>query len=110
MTLQHKSLSVDTWASFTLAEKMAHIGSEVERALKWRAKQNIEYMNLSLQRCFELIDLTLDTTDGFFRLREIARLRESIVDYFLGENTYLSSDESFRNYFMCFNVLARKSR
>ena len=38
MTIQHKDLAAGRWADMTLVERMANIGSEVERALKWSAK------------------------------------------------------------------------
>ncbi|MDP2939473.1 MAG: hypothetical protein Q8O13_05305 [Candidatus Omnitrophota bacterium] len=108
MNYQHKSLAAGRWKEIPFLEQMANIGSEVERALNWRAKNNAEYSQQAFERALELIDLTLEGAKGFARLKELARLRESLVDYFLGTNEYQSSDESVRKYFLHFIFAARK--
>ena len=79
--------------SVTLEElkQMANIGSEVERAL-------------------ELTDLTLESVSGFPRLKELARMREALVDSFCGSNQFKSSDELWRKYFLNFTYAARRGR
>jgi hypothetical protein len=32
----HPSLAAGRWRTFSLMEQLAHVGSEVERALNWR--------------------------------------------------------------------------
>lgn len=91
-------------------EQMANIGSEVERALNWQAKNNHTYCQQALERALELIDLTLDTVTGFARLKELARVREAIVDYFYGTNQFMSTGASWKRYFLYFAYAARKNR
>ena len=91
-------------------EQMANIGSEVERALNWRAKQEPEYSQKALERAFELMDLTLENVKGFPRLKEVARLREVVADHFYGENAFGSTEKGFRKYFFAFALAARKDR
>jgi len=92
-----------------LIERMANIGGEVERALGWRAKNNVDYSRMAFERALELIDLTLEFPDKPSHLKEIARLREALVDYFYGENEFESTESSWRNYFSCFTYAARRS-
>jgi hypothetical protein len=40
MSYQHKDLAAGRWKRLSFVEQMANIGSEVERALRWRAKKN----------------------------------------------------------------------
>ena len=47
MTVQDKELAVGRWQQTPFLEQMANIGSEVSRALNWRAKNNEDYS----QRC-----------------------------------------------------------
>jgi hypothetical protein len=108
MKRQHEDLAAGRWKEMTLAEQMANIGSEVGRALNWRKKGNEEYSRKAAVRALELIDLSLDCTESFPRLREVARLREAIVDYFFGENDFSSSEALWRNYFDHFNYAARQ--
>ena len=110
MNYQHQDLAAGRWKQMTLVEQMANIGSEVERALNWRIKKNEEFSQKAFERALELIDLTLDSTAGFARLKEIARLREVLVDYFCGTNEYQSTEESWRKYFRHFTFAVRKNR
>ena len=108
MTYQHKELAAGRWKDLSFCEQMANIGSEIERALIWRAKNNVAYSRSAFERALELTDLTLETASGFARLKEIARIRESMVDYFAGANQYGSTDASWRQYFLHFTYAARK--
>jgi len=44
------------------------------------------------------------------KLRELARVREAIVDYLLGTNEFGSSDALWQSYFDHFNYAARVNR
>lgn len=110
MIYKHKELKNGRWKQLTLAEQLANIGSEVERTIIWRNKNNIEYWKGAFFRALELIDLTLEDKKNIKRLREIARIREALVDYFVGDNQYQANDEVWRKYFFHFNYLARKNK
>jgi len=110
MTHWHKDLAAGRWKQLSFIEQMAHIGSEVERALNWQAKQNPDYARQACERSLELIDLTLDTLKTYARLKEVARMREAIVDYFFGTNQFQYTAESLRSYFFNFVFAARKDR
>jgi hypothetical protein len=92
MSYQHQSLASGRWGTLSLIEQLANIGSEVERALKGRDKGNPGYSQRALERALELIGLTIGDPRHRGRLKEITRLREVLLDYFLGENLYQSSD------------------
>lgn len=106
MDYRHKELAQGRWASLSFFEQMANVGSEVERAIKWREK-NKDYFQAAFERALELLDLTADDTKNKFRLRELLRLREVLVDYFCFDNIYGSSDKKWHNYFFAFNYAAR---
>lgn len=108
MSYQHKDLAAGRWQEMSFMKQMANIGSEVERALKWRAKNNAEYARLAFERALELIDLTLQGQKSFARLKEICRLREALADYFFGRNEFKSIDDSWHRYFLAFNYAARR--
>ena len=108
MSYQHKSLAAGRWKEFSFLEQMANIGSEVERALNWQAKNNSTYSQMAFERALELIDLTLDCATTFPRRKELARVREALVDYFFGTNEYNSTENSWRKYFFQFTYAARK--
>lgn len=104
---QHKNTASGRWNQFNLMEQMANIGSEVERMIKWRNKNNIEYANLAFERALELFDLTAIDQKNKNRLKEVLRARELLVDFFKYGNKYKSNDESWRKYFYYYNYAAR---
>jgi len=107
--LQHKNLDRARWSEMPFAEQMANIGSEVERALTWREKNNSVYSLKAVERALELIDLSLEASGKFTRLKELARLREAVVDFFFGDNMYSSSAMLWKKYFSCFTFAARRN-
>jgi hypothetical protein len=109
MSYQHKDLAAGRWSQLSFLEQMANIGSEVERALNWRMKKNADYARKAFERALELIDLTLGNEKNHAHLKEVARLREAIVDYFFGENQFISSEDSWRNYFLPFTYASRRN-
>ncbi len=109
MTIQHKDLAAGRWQELSFLEQMANIGSEVERALKWREKNNPDYSARACERALELLDLTLDDQENRPHLKEIARVRETLVDYFLGSNQFGSSEKTWRRYFLEFAYAARRT-
>lgn len=109
MNYRHKTLAAGRWRELSFLEQMANISSEIERAINWQAKKNNAYCQLAVERALELIDLTIEGIKNFSRLKELTRLREAIVDYFLGENQFISSDTLWRKYFSYFSFAARKN-
>lgn len=70
-------MDIERWHKLSLAEQMANIGSEVQRAFVWQ------------KRCLE-----------------IARLREVLCDYFFTKNSFGNSFENLINYFNAFALKA----
>lgn len=110
MKYQHQELKKGSWFKLNLLEQLANIGSEVERAIKWKSKNNFLYSQLAFFRALELLDLTTEDSKNRSRLREIIRLREVLADYFYGSNTYHSSDKKWQKYFFSFTYASRLSR
>jgi len=94
----------------TLMEQLANIGSEVGRAARARAQGNEQRLGPALDRALELFDLTLADDRWRLRLKEIARSREVVCDFLVGDNVYGSTPASLDAYFLPFAVAARQSR
>lgn len=110
MSIQHKHLADGRWSRLSLIEQMANVGSEVERALNWKNKQNPAYSRKAFERALELLDFTLDDAKNARRSKEVARVREALVDYFDGSNEYASTEASWKKYFLYFTFAARRNR
>ena len=109
--IQHQSLGGGRWWQLSLVEQLGHVGSEISRALAWRSR-NADVSQRAVFRALELLDLTLDDPRlraSPARLREVARAREVVVDYFAGANTYSSTGASLKGYFDRFAMAARRS-
>lgn len=108
--MQHRDLAVATWSKFSLVSQMANIGSEVIRAINWQKKDNGKYATLAFYRALELTDLTLMTRPDPARMRELARMRAALIDYFAGTNSFASSDKNWLTYFNAFTFAAARER
>jgi len=107
MNYQHKQLASGRWAEMAFLEQMANIGSEIQRAISWKSKNNKEYSDRAFERGLELLDLSIADSKNKQRLRELTRLREVLVDYFCFDNQFSSSDQLWQKYFYPFNYAAR---
>jgi hypothetical protein len=96
----------------SIAEQLGNIGSEISRAVRWTSR-NPAAAQAALFRALELFDLTLADPrhrESRCRLREIARAREVVVDFFVGGNEYGSTATSLQKYFDAYAVAARHAR
>ena len=98
------------WGGLTVAEQLAHVGSEVERALRAHEARHDARRDLALARALELFDLT--ATDPRWRgprRREILRAREEFCAQLLAEHPPACAASGLRKYFLAFAVLARRA-
>ena len=107
MNYQHKELAAGKWNNLTFCQQMANVGSEVGRAINWRKKGKPDFSRRAFERALELLDLTVAANQNFARLKELMRVREVLADYFVFDNIYNSTDESWQKYFLAFNYAAR---
>jgi hypothetical protein len=109
MSYQHKELAQGRWFELNLVEQLANIGSEVERAILWRDKDE-EHSKKAFYRALELLELTLRDKKNrkYSLLKELCRLKEVLIDFFYGDNKFSSSDELIRKYFYAFAYMARR--
>jgi hypothetical protein len=106
----HAGLAAGRWADLSLVEQLANIGSEVGRAARAKASGADGRFESALGRCLELFDLTLADGRWHGRRREIARAREVVCDFLVGDNTHGSSETSLDAWFLPFAVAARRGR
>jgi hypothetical protein len=95
MMVVHRELATGRWFGLPLMEQLAHVGSEIERTMRWRSKGNTEYARRAFERALELLDLTIADAKHRSRLHELTRLRE---------------DESWGRYFHAFTHAAAIAR
>lgn len=102
----HQDLANGQWRTMVLAEQLANVGSEFERAWSWRAKGNSQYAENALDRMLELLDLTItDPRWQGAKLKELLRLREAVCEEWLKGGD--SAPKDLSKYFLNFAVWAR---
>ena len=94
------------WNKLSLIEQMANIGSEVSRTINWKKRSQIDAQK-SFYRALELIELTLIDPKNKDRIKEVNRVKEMLVDWYLGNRLYKSTDQDWQKYFLQFNLAAR---
>jgi hypothetical protein len=107
---QHRDLADGRWWELSLVEQLGHVGSEISRAVRWTSR-NPDLARGAWYRALELLDLTLADPrwrQSPGRLREIARAREVVADFFGGSNQYGSTGPSLQKYFDAYAVAARR--
>jgi hypothetical protein len=94
-----------------LEDQLGNVGSEVGRAIRAKADHDERRFVGALDRALELLDLTLaDPRWHGPRTREIARAREVVCDFLVGDNDYQSTPEAVDAYFLTFAIAARRGR
>ena len=106
----HSQQANGEWSRRMIAEQLANVGSEVGRAISWKNKNNSEYSRNAFFRALELLDLTIADKKNYRQLKELTRVREVLVDYFIGHNSYGSTDDLWERYFLPYNYAARMKR
>ncbi len=108
MKILHKELAKEMWFQLSLCEQLGNIGSEVNRALRWKYKDPNNFEG-AVSRTLELFDLTLTDPRWKKRLREIARARELFCDAITGGKEYKSSLKDLDRYFFYYALCARRN-
>jgi len=108
----HKDLAAGRWFEFSLVEQMANVGMDIERTIKWKKRGNMEKSQQAFFRALELLMLTIDDPKhrNTGRLKELCRTKEALIDHFMYDNIYQTTDEIWSNYFYQFNYAAALQR
>lgn len=106
---QHQDLAQGKWLTMTLAEQLGNIGSDFDRALRWKEKNQPQLFMNALVRTLELLDLTLSNSDlASHRRKEVARLREEVCKELFSDKINPKSSQQLQRYFLSMATLARR--
>lgn len=107
----HAEAAGGGWNRLSLVEQLAHVGSEVERAIRAHEAGRRTRWEAALDRALELFDLTArDPRWRGHRRQEVLRAREEFCRLFFGESPPPGSAAGLRRYFLHFAVAARNRR
>ena len=97
--------SAKKWHEMTLSDQLANVGSEFSRMLMAKQNKKPARFESASHRFIELINLTL--TDKRWtgrRKREIARLKEIVLDALMPPKEDIEGVQSLEKYFYYFGV------
>ena len=79
--------------------------------IQWKRNGNVDYSSKAFERALELLDFTIaDPKNRKGTLKEILRVREALIDHFVYDNEYGTTDEFWQSYFFDFNYAAALQR
>lgn len=97
------------WAGMGICQQLANIGMDFDRAIRWKKKDKELSLN-AFYRSILLLDETINDKKNLHRLKELCRLKEVMIDYFLGKNIYQADEVFFQSYFLFYNLKANQNR
>jgi hypothetical protein len=111
MKTYHPELASGRWFTFSIAEQLANVGSEYERALRARTQGDEDRFKHALARMLELMDLTIaDPRWRNHRLKELCRVRGIACEQLCSEKPEPWARQDLKDYFLQFGILARNER
>ena len=90
------------WFSMPVAVQISNIGSEVNRAIKYKNQQEPEKAERFMNKSIQLLEMTKQDPKNRHRIQEFEFAIEELLDYFIGNNIYGTTDEKLKKYYDAF--------
>ena len=92
------------WFAMGIGEQISNVGSEVNRAIRYKNKNEEDKKRCFYEKAVELLELTCDDPKNRHRCGELRAAIEELTDYFVGDNEYNTTDEVLMKYYDAFLV------
>lgn len=92
----------ERWYQMSVQEQISNIGSEVTRAIRWKNKNDTEKSLHFLNAALDFLALSQSDPKNRNRIQEFGFCREELIDYFIGENIYQTTDAMLTKYYDAF--------
>ena len=90
------------WFAMPVGTQIANIGGEVERAIRWKNKNNTLRMMEFYNKALDLLSLSKRDPKNIHRLGELGFCEEELTDFFVGENYYNTTEEMLLKFYNAF--------
>jgi hypothetical protein len=97
----------DKWFKLSKAQQLGNIGSEIARAQHWQENNDLTNRQKALERCLELLDLSLNDKRWGPGLKEIARFREVVSAWFSNQDFFNISPQELQDYCVDFVISSK---
>jgi len=85
----------------SVGEQISNVGSEVERALRFREKDERSCM-VHVSKAIELLERSQRDPKNRTRIAELGNCKVELIDYFIGDNIYGTTEEQLRRFYDSF--------
>ena len=90
------------WFNMPVGMQISNIGSEVERAIKWKKRGDLQKAENFCKKAIEFWRLSEADPKNKHRCGEFECAIEELQDYFLGDNIYQTNDRILERYYNSF--------
>ncbi len=90
------------WYEMPVSLQFANIGSEVNRAIKWKKRNDIQKARNFASKAIDFLIIIKKDPKNKHRVGEIDAAIEELNDYFFGENYYQTTDEVLIRFYDSF--------
>jgi hypothetical protein len=90
------------WFAMPVAVQISNVGSEVNRAIKYKSKGETEKAERFMNKAIQLLELSKQDPKNRHRRQEFECAIEELIDYFIGNNIYQKTDEVLLRYYDAF--------
>lgn len=90
------------WFAMPVAVQISNVGSEVNRAIKYKSKGETEKAERFMNKAIQLLELSKQDPKNRHRRQEFECAIEELIDYFIGNNIYQTTDEILLRYYDAF--------
>lgn len=106
----HKTLTTEKWARYQTHQQLLMIGNEINRLLNGlKEKQNTASLRECIERCIELIDLTINCQHGSLQ-KELLRFRDMLAClYIMNEQKLMELKNYIKNLYIILLQLNSKT-
>lgn len=91
----HQGMNFEDWKSLSFSHQILNIVSEMNRVKNWMKKDDALTVRQSLDRVYELTDLTIEANRDTIFLREFLIFRECLGSFYFLENY---TDETIQDF------------
>lgn len=83
----HKNLTLERWQTFAYKNQILMIATEILRAKKCLTTNRQSDLKPTLERAFELIDLTIEDQKSKPKLLDLLHFREALAHFYIYESS-----------------------
>jgi len=90
------------WFNMPIAVQLANVGGEVDRAIRWKNKNDSQKADNFCNKAIDFLELSIRDPKNKGRVDELTCAVDELRDYFLGDNSFGTTDEVLIRYYDAF--------